>query len=239
MKFLISAILLFLLPGASIAFWRYSVAQARSDIALPLALGIIGGVLVDRYLLRRWRRFHIFEHELTHALAALMFLHPISAFVVRHDGGYIRHRGGFGGVYGDDFIGLAPYVVPTFTLLSVLTRPFVPGAWFPWYDVWVGCTFGYHLHSTYWELRGSWTSREFHLPGTSEWTKSDVASRGRVYSGLFILTVTLMVHGLMFAILFGGYGAVRPWFHTLSTVSWRYLLVVAGRVAGFVPNGVS
>ena len=83
---------------------------------------------------------------------------PVVGFVVTRAGtGEVRHRGAFGGVFGDDFSGLAPYFLPTLTVPSVLTRPLLGARWFPAFDIWIGGTFGYYAWTMLRETRGNRT----------------------------------------------------------------------------------
>ena len=98
-------------------------------------MGITLGAMVTHFILLRIDGLDTFEHELAHALVALLFLRQITRFVsTRSSGGYVQHSGGFGGELGNHMIGLAPYYLPTFTIASVLFRPIVPMSWFPIFD---------------------------------------------------------------------------------------------------------
>ncbi len=158
------------LPGAVRGFvWSVERVLGRSDLLWPLAVGFVLGVLVDERLIGRAPGAETFEHELTHALVALLFLRRVTRFVVtKRNGGWVQYSGGFGGVVADDLIGLAPYVLPTFTALSVAARPALDAGWFPWFDVWIGPTLGYHTWNTIRGTRRAWTSRPFVRAGTEE-----------------------------------------------------------------------
>jgi len=135
---------------------------------------------------------------------------------------------------GDDFIGLAPYFLPTFTFPSVILRPIVPLWGFPWFDLWIGFTFGYHLWSTLREIRLNWSGTSFQLAGSGEWTKTDIAQRGFIYSGLFILTFGVAIHALLLAVLEMGYRGIpvcweQFWITTKTvTISLTGCIVMVG-----------
>ncbi len=213
MRVVVSLVLVAFLPGVAVACWRLCVALAHDmSLLLPLALGAVAGVALDQVLLRRLPGFETFEHELTHAIAALCCLRSVTGFrVTRRQGGWVQHTGGFGGQLADDVIGFAPYVLPTFTVASVLLRPLLPAGCFPWYDVWLGGTLGFHAWSTARETAESWSHRRFQSAGSGEWVESDTARRGLAYSAVYITTVTLALHGLVLAVVLHGYRGFAAW----------------------------
>lgn len=228
MRLLVGAVLLSFLPGVAVAFWEACARLGRTESLLaPLAAGFAVGLVVERLLERRFRRAGVFEHELTHAVAALLLLRPIHEFTARRDGGYVRHGGGFGGEVANDIIGLAPYVLPTFTAFSILARPFLGPSWFPWFDAWVGLTLGFHTVSTLRETREAWTKTSFRRAGAGEHVQSDIGRRGFIYSAIFISTLTLAIHGVLFAILLRGYRGVPGWGERVWGVTKEMLAAAA------------
>jgi hypothetical protein len=224
MRWIVCIVLLTLLPGIAAACVSVLVIFFKtSDLLLPIAGGTILGILLDHVVLRRFPVVETFEHEFTHAVVALMFFRRITGFVVRRRGGTVSHRGHFGGTFGNDLIGLAPYILPTFALFSILVRPLIPPGWFPWYDVWIGVTFGYHFWSAIDETREAWTKRSFSSVGNGEQTQSDIGRRGYIYSGIFITTCTLAVHGLLIACLTGRTSGVEAWAREV----WRVEVILA------------
>jgi hypothetical protein len=216
-----SLVLLFFLPGIAVSCWSCLLAVGRSSLAAPLAVGAVAGTLFEKYVLRKWPAFELFEHELTHAVAALLWLRPVTRFVVRRHGGFVTYGGGFGGEVGDDFIALAPYVLPTFTAVAVLCRPWLPHDWLAWFDGWIGLAFGYHTSSTIGETRTAWTRRSFQRIETCELTTSDIAQQGFFYSAIYIASVTLAIHGALLAILSGGYAGLGAWARATWQISGR------------------
>ena len=231
MRFLVGTILLLLLPGAVAAFALNVVSLSHiPSILLPLGIGIFLGILLDHVVLRRIPLVETFEHEFTHAIVALMFFRRVTGFVVRRNGGTVSHQGGFGGKFGTDCIGLAPYILPLFTTVSVVARPLVPSAWFPWFDGWIGVTFGYHIWSTIEEIRESWTKRSFVSAGTGEVTQTDIAKRGYVYSAIFIATFSIALHGALIALMIKGLNGVGEW----AWEVWNVTGIVALHVGAWV-----
>lgn len=213
MRSILGCVLLILIPGLFLASVHQCVVFShKTHIFYPFLAGTVLGVLFDHYVMRKIPGVGTFEHELTHAVAALLFFRRIRSFVVtRHRGGHVRHSGGFGGELADEFIGLAPYVLPTFTAASILARPLIPQGWFPWFDVGIGGTFGFHLRSTLRGIRDNWSARPFQSAGSGDWTLSDIARRGRLYSLIFIIAASLAIHGSLCTILVQGIHGLPDW----------------------------
>lgn len=127
------------------------------------------------------------------------------------EGGIVEHGPGAGGRLGDEVIGLAPYFLPTLTLLSLAVRPVVPPAWSTAFQVWLGATIGYHGWSTVHELRANFSAAWFPSAVTGELVQTDIGRRGRVYSAIFIGAGTLGAYGLSLAILLGGRHGAWGW----------------------------
>jgi len=220
MRFLTGVILLLLLPGVAAAFaWNMVLLVHVPAILMPVAIGALLGILLDHFVFHRMPVVETFEHELTHAVAALMFFRRVTGFVVKRKGGTVSYQEGFGGRLANDFIGLAPYILPLFTALSVVGRFFVPATWFPWYDGWIGLTFGYHIWSSIEEIGGAWTKRTFVSAGTGEVTQTDIARRGYIYSAIFIAAFSLAIHGALIAVLTRGAAGLTEWAREIWTVT--------------------
>lgn len=201
-----------LAPGLVSSFWKGVVGIAsHRAIWLPFLIGTGVSLVLDRLLRRRMAWFEVFEHELTHALAALLFFRRVRNFTAGEGSGAVSHSGNFGGKVGSDFIGLAPYFLPTFTVATVLLRPAFPGNWFPWYDGFIGLTHGYHLWTTFREIRSNWHAGWFSSALGGESTQSDIGSRGLLFSGIYIVGMTLFLQGVLAFILVRGYGGIGAW----------------------------
>jgi hypothetical protein len=222
-----------LLPGATVAFLDCAMRLARQPDAGWFAAGTAAGVIVCRPLLRHLPVLETFEHELTHALAALCLLRGVRRFKVTwREGGYVEHRPG--SRLGDDLIGLAPYMVPTATFATALVAPLVAAPARSWFFGVTGVTFGYHLVSTVREIVASFTRRGYRPPGGRREVRTDIGQRGLVYSTAFILAGLLLFHGVTAALLADGYGGVPIWGRAL----WRGT-VQAGRAVTSVKRGES
>jgi hypothetical protein len=205
-----------LLPGATVAFLECATRLARHPGGGWFAAGAVAGVVACRPLLRRLPVLETFEHELTHAVAALCLLRGVRRFKVTwRRGGYVEHSSGSS--LGDDLIGLAPYMVPTATFAVALFTPLVAAPARPWFLGGAGVTFGYHLVSTVREVGSSFTRRGFRPPGARREVQTDIGQRGLVYSSVFILAGLLLFHGVTAALLADSYAGVPIWGRAL----WR------------------
>ena len=219
-RLFVGLVLAAFLPGVAVAFWKVSVRLVHTDsVFLPFLLGTAAGLVIARVIGRLFPTLEVFEHELTHALVALLLFRPVTGFSARRTGGYVSHGGGPGGGPGDDLIGLAPYLLPTFTILSALARPLLGQGCFPWFDGWIGLTFGYHTLSTLRETRANWAWNLFGRGNDEELGVTDIARRGVLYSTLFIATTTLAVHGIAAAVVLNGYRGVPAWGHSVWAVT--------------------
>ncbi len=218
-KFWLSLVALFFMPGLVVAFGQgLLLFFVRKELWIPVLAGIVLGVIFYKVVFRRLWGFSTFEHELSHALIALLFFRRIKKFVVtRFNGGYIEYTDGFGGKTGNHFIALGPYFLPTFTLLSVLIRPFLANAWFPWFDVWIGITFSYQTLNNIDELRRNWTRERFLLAGGGGLTNTDIGHEGYIFSFIIILALKLLFLGFLMYMLSGGYLALPLWL----TIVWN------------------
>jgi hypothetical protein len=243
MRLFVGTLLLLFLPGVTAAFALQVVGLIHVPaVFVPLGVGAFLGFLLDQFLLRRVPVVATFEHELTHAAVALLFFRRVTGFFVRKSGGTVVHQGGFGGKFGTDCIGLAPYILPLFTTVSVLARPFIPPEWFPWYDGWIGLTFGLHVWSAIEDIRVSWTKKVFVSAGTGEVAQTDIARRGFIYSTIFIATCTLALHGLLIAFLLTGSKGLGEWAWQVWSVTGLFALQIRDwgkSLAGWISAKVS
>ena len=236
-RLLFGLILLALLPASIYSLQAIGGALfSVKPLAWRLGLGFAIGVILDQVLLRRIPGLETFEHELTHALAALMFFRRIRRFTVsRYQGGYVEYSGGPGGLPANDFIGLAPYVLPTFMVLSALLRPWLDLGVLPIFDIWIGFTFGYHTWSTFRETTGNWSAGMIRPAGAPGSIPSDIAMRGRLFSAVYITTVTSAIHGLIFAIILWGYTGAGTWWRLVERFlrfEWNWVQSLAHRING-------
>ncbi len=209
MKILLVLLSILVFPGAIRGVsGSFLVLIHNEEIFHPFIAGIALFIVLYYLLLKKWYSLQVFDHELTHAVVALLFLRKITSFRSSSQGGYVGHSGGFGGELGNMFITLAPYFFPTFTLLTCSLRPLVPVNWFPWYDLLIGATLGYHFASTIDDIKLNYTNRTFFRVGTNISTSTDISKTGFITSTIAIIAFTILVHAIIFYMLTGGYSAV-------------------------------
>jgi len=142
-------------PGVFHAFIGAVSALPHLPTWPHLLVGFIAGLAVGRFALRHLPTLCILEHELTHLLAGLCFFCLPTRFVVNGRGGLAGHRSTpfpLIGPFVNDFITLAPYVVPTFSVILALLAPLWPAAARPTAHLALGVTLGFHLSTTAREL---------------------------------------------------------------------------------------
>ncbi len=219
MRPLISIALFIVLPGVVLAFWQSLIwLISEEQTVLIIGSGFLAGIICSKILSRLFPGIRVFEHELIHAIAALCFLKKINTFRFNAHQGYVEHSGGVGGELAEDIIGLAPYMLPVFALVSVLIRPLVNPDWIIWLDAWIGFCLGAHALRSFGDTVRSIRNPVFIRMDSDQYTYSDIARRGVSYSLLFIVTFSLAVHGLLFMMIFQGYNGAEIW----SRIVWHH-----------------
>ena len=226
MRFFLGLIALFIIPGSILAFWEALLLIARDkDLWIPLICGFCSGIPVYYLGIRKIPAISTFEHELTHALVALLFFRRIHKFIVTsRRGGQVQYSGNFGGEFGTLLIGLAPYYLPTLTLISVLVRPFLPPGWFPFFDGFIGATLAFHLCSTPEETRLAWTKRTFTGAGDNQKTKSDIGKVGYIFAFVVIVGFGIFLLGLSLQLIGTGYSGTWKYLKQVGITSFQIYL---------------
>jgi len=187
--------MLVILPGAAWALVD-SVLGLLADPApvWPLMSGLVGYIIAWHFLFkRRWvgSAFSTLEHELTHALFALLTFHPVTGLKTTwSQGGHTLFRGP-----GNWLIFIAPYFFPTLSVLVCLVRVFLSEDQMLWTNTILGATIAYHVLSTW---------RETH------WGQSDLQRVGAGFSFLFLPGANVLSYGfLLGAAVNGSAGAAQ------------------------------
>jgi hypothetical protein len=168
------------------------------------ALGLLLGWVLDK----RLPLLPVLEHELTHLLAALALFRRPRHLRAADEGGEVVYDG-----RGSTFIRLAPYAVPTLSLLALPVMPFVAPAWARHAVGLVGVTWGYHVWTTLTETRS-------HQP--------DLRAGGLVASYVAVASLGTVLFALA-AIGAVGHGALlESWLHHGMSRA-RHLLSLALR----------
>lgn len=157
-------------------------------------LPFLGGAVGFWMLWNRWlgnSRLGSFlvtlEHELTHALFAMLTFHPIVGFRASlKTGGHVRFAG-----KGNWLIVAAPYFFPSAAIGLFALAYLLPFASLPWQSLLLGVALTYHLVSTWRE-----THRDQH----------DLSLLGGVFCWMFLPAANLTVIGLL--VSFGHLGTV-------------------------------
>ena len=182
---------------------------------LPFILGFVGYV-VGWWLLFRKRSwgsaFSTLEHELTHALFAVLTFHRVKSIKTTWDQGGVMHfEGG-----GNWLIMIAPYFVPTLSLVVMAVMFFLDDGGPRWLHIGLGATVSYHATSTWIE-----THRE----------QTDLQEVGFLFAFLFLPAANVLSYGLIFAVVVGGW-------HTGSgylSAACSSALALASRLCGQLP----
>lgn len=208
--------MIFFIPGfiSSLVFGIKRFMNIPS-IWQPFFIGLIIGGVLYHTLLKRWHWLSCFEHELGHALASILLLRKITYFkATAHNGGLVNHSGG--SELGNDFIGLAPYFLPTFTVIAILVMPFLPSSWNFWKLVFIGITYYYFIPSSVDEFKLNYSKRMFrNVQGRM--TNTDIATRGYIFSTIFIVGLASALHGMIFVYLSGGLSSLPEFF----SIAWE------------------
>jgi hypothetical protein len=162
-------------------------------------------------------------------------LRRIHKFIVTSKrGGQVQYSGNFGGEFGNLLIGLAPYYLPTLTLIAVLVRPFLPTGWFPWYDGFIGATLAFHIFSTIDETRLSWTKHSFTGAGDHQKTKSDIGKVGYIFAFLVITGFGIFLLGLSLQLIGTGYSGTWHFLKQVAMNSYSDYSSIIGEIYTFL-----
>jgi len=194
------------------AFSRLLLEKAYSSINHPSALiAFISGFILYTllwflYFSKRGHFWSTLEHELTHALFALLFLkkiHTISAS--RQKGGVIRIEG------GNTVIALAPYIFPLTPLIMMIFLFLLPDNFEGYIFFLLGLAYQFHLINLL---------VEFHSG------QSDLQKSGYVFSSILILFFNLLFLGLIFAVLDGEFRSFYQFIWDGCTLTLNYMFLV-------------
>lgn len=165
-----------LLPVLLVVTWQSLANSASLDLLhSPFSWGFCGYLLLAFFMNKKNPNNFIstFEHELTHALFALLFLNKIESFTATaKTGGQLRWRG-----QENWLITIAPYFFPTFTAILLLFLALGKSTW--WYLILLGISVAYHVESTYHE-----THRK----------QTDLKQVGFIFATLFLIPANLITY---------------------------------------------
>lgn len=194
----------------------------RQDSIVLAFASLCGGYICRMFVIRRWL-FPLYVHEYTHALAAKLFFRKVYSVKVTPQGGQVFHSNGFGGTWGNDMIGLAPYWLPLLVLMVALLKTFFSDLSLAYFGLF-GLVIGINGFLMITEAQQNWHKRTFRAVGSGESTMSDIGQRGFVYSFIIILSYATFIHLLLLIYSFGGSHAA---FGFASDIASRVLHVVS------------
>ena len=154
------------------------------------------------YLSRRENFWSILEHELTHALFALLFFKKVTNLNAnRRSGGMVQMEG------GNFVIALAPYFFPLGSVLIILIKPFF-------------------LSEYQWFLNGLLgfitTFHFIYLIGEFQPSQPDLKESGFLFSSFFVLFFNIFFLGLAFSSLSGDWANMLSFIENGGIQSWNY-----------------
>jgi hypothetical protein len=181
LKWPIAVVSLICLPGLALAL--FSVVGAIYHAPRPSYpfLAAAAAYAVLWVVVLRGPKFMAFanlEHELTHALFAWLSLHRVVGLgAALRSGGHARYVG-----KGNWLIAIAPFFVPTFSLILVGVVSQLPVRHLAVGSVALGVTLAYHVLST-------WPASHRH--------QSDLREVGFLFRLIFLPAANLLVYGLI------------------------------------------
>lgn len=133
---------------------------------------ILWWLWLGRSVMGQW--FSTLEHELTHAVFAILSLNRVTALnATGHAGGVMHYQG-----YGNWIITLAPYFVPSLSLIMLLILSLAKTTYLSPLMFAMGMTIAYHLLST-------WRETHYQQP--------DLKEAGWIFSWLFLPTANILM----------------------------------------------
>jgi len=221
LKFIFTIITLFLIPGSAVFAWEGILQIAQSqELWFPLAIGAVSGVILTIIVIKYVQVLCTFEHEFTHAIVALMFFRRIKRFVVTiSNGGFVEYTGTIGGRFGDMMITIAPYFLPTFTVIAILFRPLIPDQHTFLFSAFIGATIVFHLISEVEETWRNWRAGG-HKGSKGKKDISDIKKFGYIPAFFAIIGLTLFIYGIIFYILPAGYTGAWTFIKSSCVYSW-------------------
>ncbi len=176
--------------GTAQSLWKliFLASLRKSLFAFSIGFGVY--CIIWIFFLRNRETFwSILEHELIHAVTAILFGKKIRSLKAhRSSGGSVIVEG------GNIWIALAPYFLPLPALLAAFFLLFIQQNYLPYLQGLVGFLLGFHLFPLF---------KEFHL------TQPDIQQTGIVLSLLLTITGNLFFTGVIIALLPGKWGLLE------------------------------
>lgn len=170
---------------------------------IPFAAGLGIYLVLWALSIRHWRTTWLstLEHELTHALFAVLTCHRVVGIrTTWRSGGHVKYVG-----KGNWLVTLAPYFFPTVCLLLLPVFLLVPVLESRVGDAVLGAAFAYHVTSTI---------RETHLG------QSDLHKSGLLFCLLVLPSLNLLSHGTVVAWCHGGNAGLASFVRLVGANLW-------------------
>ncbi len=173
----------------------------------PLIAFGVGGVVYFVFWILLFSRdegiWSTMEHEVTHALFALLFFKKVHSLSAKRDvGGEVKLSG------GNFVISLAPYFFPLFTVIIILIKPFIISTYQWIFNGLIGFTLMFHLNHLF---------REFHP------SQPDIDRTGVIFSFIVVTFFNLFFLGLVIVALKGSWHDMRGYVMDGASQSLVYL----------------
>lgn len=183
----------------SVGYGQAMIYAVGKFLRLPntlLWLGVGAALYIVLYLFyfaRQEKFWSVFEHELTHALFAILFFRKVHAFEVK------RGAGGSVKIDSNNFVvGLSPYFFPLLAVPIVLVKPSFGFQHQAMLNGLLGYTLMFHLVHLV---------KEFHPQ------QPDIKKHGMLFSIVVLLFFNLFFIGLAIASLGGNWGDMRDFLY--------------------------
>lgn len=181
LKWPVAIVALIFLPGLvyALSFVVHDVFAHRAH-CLPFLVGAATYTVIFIGVARRrvgW--WSILEHELTHAVFAWATFHRVVGVSAMRSGGHVRYIG-----RGNWLIAIAPYFVPTFTLVVIAAVSWIPSIPLTAGGFVLGVSVAHHILST-------WSETHRH--------QTDLREVGWLWSLLFLPSINAFTLGIILA----------------------------------------
>jgi hypothetical protein len=217
---LINFILIYSLFGKFLYY--FSQLLKDSVVFIPLLLGFIAGLPLGHLAWKRYK-VHVFEHELTHAIVALLLGGKIGKLVATSHGGWVSHSNVRFGHLGEMMVSFAPYYLPTFTFFLSFFTPFIPMVYRGLYLLILGITLGFHTITTIRETRINFSNKPFKSVGTNESFLSDLGKHGLLFSMISLIALNIISHSIVFIMILHDYSELWNWSKYVFLALWQNL----------------
>lgn len=219
MRLLLILVFVALVPG----LWHVLVdvvqlAAADRALAGRLAGGLGIGAVVHLLVLRPFPGFLTLQHELKHAVVALLFLRRIHRFrVTLRSGGVLEYSQGFGGTFGNHTISLAPYFLLPTAVPAALILPLFPDR--GWHGILFGALLAVDLSNVAHDLRRNWSKTPVPMVDGTQ-ARTDIGQRGYLFTAATVAFWGLALLVLSLGLVTSGYQGM-PAVGAAVAETWR------------------